>query len=145
MLDRDFEIIRTRWNSSAHQGNQNHNLKISKEVPAAFKIHRTQYTATSVVVCWFYWGFCNCMPCKFSLFRHHFGISILCFSFSSVVTLPETIDRQFQIYESILNLLLSTMAWHIFPHVGCAMRRQRFKKNAFRRTNELKKITKMHA
>ena len=33
--------MRTLWNSSPHQGNQNHNGNISKAVPAKFKIHRT--------------------------------------------------------------------------------------------------------
>ena len=37
-----FEIVRTQWNSSAHQSNQNYN-GISKAVPATFKIDRTQY------------------------------------------------------------------------------------------------------
>ena len=39
-----FEIIRTRLNWSSHQSNQNHNGKISKVVPAMFKINRTQYS-----------------------------------------------------------------------------------------------------
>ena len=43
VFSKPFEIIRTRWNSSAHQGNQNHNGEISMAVPATFKIHRTRY------------------------------------------------------------------------------------------------------
>ena len=38
-----FEIIMARWNSSAHQSNQNHNGKFSKVVPVTFKIHRKLY------------------------------------------------------------------------------------------------------
>ena len=38
-----FEITRTRWNSSAHQSNENCNGKMPKAVPATFKINRTKY------------------------------------------------------------------------------------------------------
>ena len=38
-----FEIIGARWNSSPHQGNQNHNGKISKAVPAEFGMRRACY------------------------------------------------------------------------------------------------------
>ena len=36
-----FELIRTQWNSGAHQSKQNQNGKISKAVTVTFKIHRT--------------------------------------------------------------------------------------------------------
>ena len=45
-----FEIIRTRWSSRAHQSNQSHNEKISKAVPAPFKIPRTLYISISIVI-----------------------------------------------------------------------------------------------
>ena len=41
VFNKPFEIIRTLWNSSAHQSNQEHNGIISKAVPARFKIHHT--------------------------------------------------------------------------------------------------------
>ena len=40
IFNNPFEIIRTQCNSSAHQGNQNYNGKVSKAVPATFQIHR---------------------------------------------------------------------------------------------------------
>ena len=39
MSKNPFEIIRTQWNSSSHESNQNHNGKISKAGPATFKIN----------------------------------------------------------------------------------------------------------
>ena len=47
VLNDPFETIRTQWNSSPHLSNQNHNGKISKEVPAKFKIHCTYYSIFS--------------------------------------------------------------------------------------------------
>ena len=50
-----FEIIRTQWNSSAHQSNQNYNGKVSKAVPATFKIavHRSDSWATPGQFRWY--------------------------------------------------------------------------------------------
>ena len=43
-----FKIIRTRWNSSPYQSNQNNNGKISNEVPTKFKRRPTYYSNISV-------------------------------------------------------------------------------------------------
>ena len=44
VFNNPFKVVRTGWNSSAQQSNQNHNGKISKAVPATFKINRLKYS-----------------------------------------------------------------------------------------------------